>query len=351
MYAYRINNWEEAPRLVDIEVPEPGPGQVLVRVAGNGLCQSDLHMTHMPEAFCAPLGWSVPFTLGHEVGGWIESWGKGVTGLDKDAPVALLSPQSCGACLECSNGFDNICSHNTVGRGYGRDGGLAEYVLVDSVRPLIPLNTLDPLTAGPLTDAGSTSYHAVNRVRDKLIRGSAVLVIGAGGLGSFAVQYLKLLTAAEVIVADVSETALARANAYGADALIDTGKVDMNTELGALTSGCGVQAVLDFVGNDDTIAAGIAALGPRGTFVLIGAADGGHAAPLFPAMAIKAAELYCFQGPTLADTRAVMSLAEQGELKNEIELFDFTEQGLETAYGRLGAGQLTGRAVIKINSE
>ncbi len=348
MYAYRINDWEEAPRLVEADTPVPEAGQVLVKVAGNGLCQSDLHMTHMPEAFCAPLGWQVPFTLGHEVGGWIEEWGEGVTGLEQGEPVALVSPQSCGACLECTSGFDNICSHGCVGRGYGHDGGLAEYVLLDSVRPLIKLNTLDPLEAGPLTDAGSTSYHAVNRVRDKLEKGTSVLVIGAGGLGSFAVQYLKLLTSADIIVADVNANALERAVEFGAGACIDSQQDNVQAEVAKLTGGRGAQAVLDFVGNDTTISAGIACLSPRGSFVLIGAADGGHAAPLFPALAAKAADIYCFQGPTMADTRAVMELAEQGELHNRIELFEFNEDSIQKAYRKLASGDLVGRAVIKV---
>ena len=113
MYAYQIRHWEENPQLVEVEKPSPGPGEVLVKVAGNGLCQSDLHMPHMPEAMVAPRGWQVPFTLGHEVGGWIESCGDGVSGWEKGEPVALVSPQSCGSCHECTEGFDNVCEHGS----------------------------------------------------------------------------------------------------------------------------------------------------------------------------------------------------------------------------------------------
>ena len=348
MYAYRINDWEEAPQWVEAEVPVPQAGQVLVKVAGNGLCQSDLHMSHMPEAFCAPLGWKVPFTLGHEVGGWIEDWGAGVTGLEQGEPVALISPHSCGACLECTSGFDNICSHGKVGRGYGADGGLAEYVVINSVRPLIKLRTLEPLTAGPLTDAGSTSYHAVSRVRDKLDKGTSTLVIGAGGLGSFAIQYLKLLTTTDIIVADVNQVALEGAAQLGAHACVDSSAVDLTEELLKLTSGRGAQAVLDFVGNDLTIAKGVASLAARGSFVLVGAGEGGYAKPLFHALATKAADIYSFQGPTVADTRAVLELAEQGELQNRVELFDFNEDSVNRAYTKLAEGGLAGRAVIKV---
>ncbi len=63
------------PSLVEMEIPEPGPGQVRIKVAGNGLCQSDLHMPHIPEALGQMMEWEMPFTLGHEVGGWIDRYG------------------------------------------------------------------------------------------------------------------------------------------------------------------------------------------------------------------------------------------------------------------------------------
>lgn len=352
MYAYRINDWQQQPEFVETDKPAPGDGQVLIKVAGNGLCHSDFHMAHIPEAIGSLIGWEVPFTLGHEVGGWIEDFGQGVEpralGLDKGAPVALVSPRSCGRCLECEAGFDNICDLGRAGRGYGLDGGLAEYMLIESPRALIPLENLDPVTAGPLTDAGSTSYHAFNRARPKLVKGSAALVIGAGGLGSFAVQYIKLLTDAELIVADTNPVALARAKDYGADVCIQSTETDLPSEIQKLTSGRGVMAVLDFVGIDATIAQAIECLGKRGTYVLIGADGGGHPGPLYQAMAPKAAELYSFQGPTIADTKAVLSLAEQGELENRVEIFPFEESAIRSAYQKLDQGALTGRAVIKL---
>ena len=222
-------------------------------------------------------------------------------------------------------------------------------MIVDSTRPIIPIHNLDPLLAGPLTDAGSTSYHAVNRVRDKLVAGTAVLVIGAGGLGSFAIQYLNLLTDAEIIVADVSEVALKRATRFGAAACLNSQTDSMGSELLKLTQGRGVHAVLDFVGSDQTIATGISALARRGSFVLIGAANGGFAAPLWPALARKGADIYSFQGPTVSDTRAVFELAEQGELENPVVWFDFDEASIGDAYQKLATGTLEGRAVIRIH--
>jgi propanol-preferring alcohol dehydrogenase len=347
MYAYRLTEWGQAPTLQEIEVPTPAPGQLLVKVAGNGLCQSDLHMPHLNGAMMEPMGWQVPFTLGHEIGGWVEDWGEGVSGFDKGEAVALVASTSCGKCLECEAGFDNVCDHNAVNRGAGRDGGLADYVLVESARPLVKLGDMEPLTAGPLTDAGSTSYHAFNRIRPKLMSGSNALVIGAGGLGSFAIQYLKVLTSCNVIVADINPQILARAKRLGADACINTRETDLATEVSKLTGG-GAIGVLDFVGTDETVVAGVACLAKRGSYVLIGGAGGGHSDSLFSALSLKSADIYSFMGPTLRDTQEVFELARQGVIENPVELFEFNDNDIQDAYLKLANGELNGRAVVKV---
>src|SRR5690606_26035134 len=129
----------------------PGAGEVLVAVAGTGLCHSDLGMAHMPAGLGASLGWRVPFTLGHEVGGRVAALGPGVTGVAEGDPVALVSPASCGECGLCRQGQESACPHGRAGRGYGRDGGLADYVVARAPRDLVPLRSLDPVVAGPPT--------------------------------------------------------------------------------------------------------------------------------------------------------------------------------------------------------
>ena len=147
MPAFRITQWERPPELVEVPVPVPGPGQVLVEVAGNGLCHSDIIMGQMSAELGAAIGWQVPFTLGHETAGRVAAVGPGVTAFAPGAPVACMSPTSCGVCDVCVAGHDNCCPHGLTGRGYGRDGGLARYVLVESARELVALDTLDPSIA------------------------------------------------------------------------------------------------------------------------------------------------------------------------------------------------------------
>lgn len=346
MKAYRLLDWQQPPQLVDVEVPRPGPGQALIKVAGNGLCHSDLGMLYIPKEMGESLGWRAPFTLGHEVGGWVEEAGPGVEGLQAGDAVALISFSSDGTCPYCVRGMQNACANGGVGRGYGRDGGLAQYVVADA-REIIKLKTLDPVSAGPLTDAGATSYHAVKRVLPKLIPGSTAVVIGAGGLGSFAVQFLRVLSPARVIAVDMNQSRLDFARELGAhEGLIG---VDDNTrqQLRDLTGGEGATAVLDFVGIDVSIAAGVGALRKAGAFALVGAGMGGSTQPWMQFLP-QDGEVFTFQGSTIADTQEVIALAEAGLIRNEVELFPCNR--VAEAYDKLHSGQLRGRAVVMPNT-
>ncbi len=348
MHAFRMVRWQEPPELDELDIPEPGPGEIRIKVAGNGLCQSDLHMPHIPAVMEELMGWNMPFTLGHEVGGWIDKFGSDLErsgpAYDEGQPVAIVSTRSCGSCLECDAGYDNTCESNSVGRGYGMNGGIADYLILENDRPIIPLSGLDPKLAGPYTDAGTTSYHAVARVKDKLTTGRTALVIGAGGLGGFAIQYLKLLTKARIIVTDLDLEKRQRASDLGADEVLDGGMDDLAGEITKLTEGRGVDAVLDFVGSDATITTSIASLAKLAIYVLIGAGEGKIEMPLFGALAGKSASVTSFIGGTISDTRAVLELADQGVLRNDVEFFDIADS--QKAFAKLAAGELLGRAVI-----
>lgn len=343
MMAFRMMEWQQPPRLVEVERPRPGRNEILVKVAGNGLCHSDLGMMQMPAEMGKLNGWNMPFTLGHEVGGWIHEIGEGGPDLPIGTPVLLMAPYSDGTCPHCLRGQDSACDRGMVGRGFGRDGGLAEYVLVDNARAIIPLKNLDPNSVGPLADAGATAYHAVKRCLPKLTPGSSAVIIGAGGLGSFAVQFLKVLSPARIIAVDNNPGRLAYAKELGAHETLE-GVADTTREaILDLTDGRGAEAVLDFVGIDVTLTAGLGALRKAGTFVLIGAGGGSVATPLFHTLP-REAEIFCFQGGTLVDTLEVIALAEGGLIRNEVELFPLSR--VEEAYHKLHHGELRGRAVI-----
>ena len=345
MTAYRMLNWREKPQKAEVEVPKPAAGQVLIKVAGVGVCGSDPKMRYIPKEAGEMLSWHMPFTLGHEVGGWIEEVGKGVTGFEKGNAVVLQSSHSCGGCSYCLEGADLNCREGHFGRGYGRDGGLAKYVLVEHPREIIKINSLDPLTAGPLTDAGSTAYHGVRRLLPKLKHGSTAVVIGVGGLGSFAVQFMKVLSPARVIAIDANSARLEYMKELGVDEVINSGDGTGTEQLSKLLGGEGAAAVMDFVGIDETIEMGVDCLRKGGSFGLIGS-NGGTLKREWYNTLPKDGEIFTYEGATIIDTQEVIALAEAGKIRNDVDLYSFDE--VDQVYAKLARGQLQGRAVIKV---
>ncbi|MFN8050958.1 MAG: alcohol dehydrogenase catalytic domain-containing protein [Acidimicrobiales bacterium] len=350
MQAFRLVEWQQPPELVRVAVPVAGPGEVLVRVAGNGLCHSDITMMGMTREIGEAIGWNLPFTLGHEAAGWVAALGDGVSGVAVGDAVALMSANSCGRCRYCRIGRDSLCADNMVGRGYGRDGGLAEYVVADATRDLVPLGDLDPTTAGTLTDAGATSYHAVSRVLARLQgladptgRRPSVAVFGIGGLGVFAVQILAALADVEIIAVDRDAGRREHALSLGAHHSVDG--IDRSTRraLRDIAGPDGVDGVIDIVGTDESIDCGIRSLARGGAFALVGAAGGTLARPWFPTLPHEA-EVFTFQGSSRAHVEAVVGLAREGRVVVEAERFALSD--VATAYERMEAGTLAARAVI-----
>lgn len=345
MGAVRVVEWGQGPELVYIPVPEPGPGQVRVRVAGCGLCHSDLSMTAMPGELAEAMGWHLPFTLGHETAGHVDAWGPGVGGFVEGQPVALASPASCGACRWCRRGMENACPSGATGRGYGRDGGLADYVLVDEPdRALIPLGALDPWVAGPLTDAGATSHHAVARVAPRVGDDAAVVVLGAGGLGRFVIQLMRRLTDARVVAVDLDAARRDGALELGAHAAVDNAGRGAGRRIDDAAGGRPVDAVVDLVGTDETIGLAASVLAPAGALAVVGAAGGRLVRPWFGGLP-RDAEVFTFQGSDLADLRSVVALASAGDL--QLDVVPFTLEQTLDAYQALDAGTLSGRAVVQ----
>jgi propanol-preferring alcohol dehydrogenase len=344
MRAYRMLAWERAPELVEVEDPEPGPGQVVVEVAGCSLCHSDLDMMAMPGAMGEALGWSIPFTLGHETAGRVLAVGEGVD-LAVGTPVAVSSPSSCGACRWCRTGRDNACPHGLVGRGYGCDGGLADRVLVDDVRSVLALDDrLDPSLAGPLTDAGATSHHAVRRVLPRVHDDGWVVVLGVGGLGAFVVQILRATTSARIVAVDPDPVRRDLAARFGATEVLDGVGERTGSALRAIVGPTGADATIDLVGTDATIACATRVTGAGGAIGVVGAAGGTLRRPWYGTLP-RDGEVFTFQGSDLADARAVLDLAAAGRI--EVPVVPFALEDVASAYDALRAGSLAGRVLVR----
>lgn len=342
MKAFQLTAWQAPPEMRDVDVPEPGPGQVLVKIGGAGACHSDLHLMEWPEGTMA---FDVPFTLGHENAGWVEAMGAGVEGLEQGEPVAVYGPWGCGRCRACRLSAENYCERQAeigaFGGGLGLDGGMAEYMLVPHARLLLPLGDLDPREAAPLSDAALTPYHAIKRSLHLLAPGSTAVVIGVGGLGHMAVQILRAVSAARVIAVDTSAEKLRLAREVGADETVEPGEGAAEA-IRELSGGLGAELVLDNVGATETIALAAQVARFQSHLTVVGLAGGSFEFG-FGTLPFECQLTMPYWG-TAVELIEVLDLARAGKIHAHVERFPL-DQAAE-AYARLRAGSLDGRAVI-----
>jgi len=342
MRAVQLVRWQAEPELREVEMPEPASGEVLVKILGAGLCHSDIHVMEFPEG---TMPWKLPFTLGHENAGTVAALGNGVSGLDVGDPVLIYGPWGCGSCRECARGAENLClrAASLAGRGCGLgfDGGLADYLIVPSPRLLVPIGDLDPVHAAPLTDAALSPYSAIKRELSRLTPGTAVVVIGVGGLGHVAVQILKALTASKIIAIDLREGSRRRALAAGAHVALDAAGLESG-DVRAETGSDGAAVVFDFVGSQQTVDLAAAIMSTGGHVSVVGVGSGS-----FPLAFGKVPLGASASRPTwgsLPELHEVVALARAGAIEIEVE-----ELRLEDAiegYRRLRDGDIAGRAVV-----
>jgi propanol-preferring alcohol dehydrogenase len=343
MLALQLVAGSHEPELREVPEPEPGPGEVLLRVAGAGACHSDVHLLEMDTS---ALPWPMPFTLGHENAGWVAALGDGVRGVEVGEPVAVYGPRGCGRCPRCIGGLENYCERpadaGASPPGIGADGGMAPLMVVSHPRYLVPLGDLDPVEAAPLTDAGLTPYAAVKRSLGVLGPGSTAVVLGVGGLGHLAVQLLRALTPATVVAVDRSERALGVAAAVGAHRTVLAGDGDTAAEIRALTRGLGADAVLDLVGADDTLHLGAAVTRTLGHFTIVGIAGGTVPVGFFNLP--NGLSVASSNWGSLPELGEVLALARTGDVRARIERFALADAA--QAYDRMRAHTLEGRAVV-----
>ena len=342
MLAYRLLEAQKQPEFQEVPEPHAGPGQVVVKVAGSGLCHTDFNVIARDREHWG--NESPPFTLGHEIAGWVEEVGTGVTGFQHGDAVAVNpSWASCGRCHMCRSGEENHCLYQKAIRapGVGYDGGHAPYVLVPEARFLVPIGDLDPIVAAPLTDAGITTYSAIKPALPGIWPGSTAVVIGVGGLGLYAVQFLRQLTSARVVAVDTTEARLKLARQHGADDVVLSGP-DAAAQVRQLNGGVGAAFVLDCVGANATLATAVASLSWRGRLTMVGA--GGGSIPFDFFKVPPGAQLTTsLNGGSIA-LMEVLDMARLGRIKILVDRYPLS--AVKQAYDDFEHGHLVGRAVV-----
>jgi propanol-preferring alcohol dehydrogenase len=326
------------PEIREVPTPQPGPGEVLIKMTAAGVCHSDEHFMSLPaEKF----SFELPLTLGHEGAGIVAGLGAAASGIKEGDPVAVYGAWGCGYCRACATGAENYCIRQIPWPGFDAPGFMAEYMLVPSPRHLVPLGDLDPVRNVPLTDAGLTPYHAIKPSLPKLVPGSTAVVIGAGGLGHLAIQMLRALSPAQVIALDIGEDKIAFAREVGAHAafLSDPSSIEVIRDL---TGGRGADAVFNFVGIQATADLAAKLVGPWSDIIMVGLGPG--AIPVSVDTVPGGTSVRAPVWGTRPELIEVLDLARSGAIKVETERFSL-EDGPE-AYARLHARTLRGRAVL-----
>ncbi|RYP84005.1 alcohol dehydrogenase AdhP [Nocardioides guangzhouensis] len=275
MKAAVVTSFTQPLEIQDRPVPEPGSGQVLVRIEASGLCHTDIHAAHGDW----PVKPVPPFVPGHEGVGIVEALGEGVTERSLGDRVALpWLGHACGHCDHCVDGWETLCEEQQ-NTGYSIDGGFAEYAVADA-RYVVPVPAgVTAFDAAPLTCAGVTTYKAIKVAG---IRPSErVAVFGIGGLGHLAVQYARLV-GGTVIAVDVEDEKLRLATELGADHVVNAREQDPVAAIEAL-GGADVAVVLAVI--PSVFEQAFAALRRGGRLVCVGLppeSEGPMDLPIFP---------------------------------------------------------------------
>ena len=317
MRAVELQSFGGPLQVVERPRPVVGEGEHLIDVTACGVCHSDIHVAD--GQFGSPL----PLVPGHEVTGVHATLG----------PVMVYAPWGCRRCELCATGHEMICP-DSAEAGLFQDGGYAEQMRVPHLEYLNPLGDLDPVRSAPLACGGLTAYRATKHTLEALRRkGSAAraLVIGAGGLGQFGIQYLRLMSDAEVVVADPAPAKQERALELGASAAMAADELDGRFD-----------AIIDFVGAPETLPVAVQRVHRRGIVVVCGL-YGGRVPFGIGAVPHEAQFMSSIWG-AVSELGELIAFAHQHELQYTVEALPLDQA--ELAHQRLRAGQVQGRLVL-----
>lgn len=316
--------------VAEVEVPQPHPGEVLIRTRACGICRTDIHMqdgmAYRP---------SLPHILGHEPAGTIAALGEGVTGWQVGDRVVSYLFEGCGHCAACAEGSASQCDHVEGILGITRNGGFAEYFTARGEN-LIRVPDAVPLeTAGLVSCAAVTAVHAIGRAA--LQAGHRVAVIGAGGIGLLIVQAL-VAEGYEVDAIGRSEQSRRESLAEGAAAAL----TPHEAEQGGSER---YHRIFDLVGTAATTRLAGEIVHRRGRIVMIGEE------PEFPAidtirLAQKEIDLVGSRNGAKADAEAALRLMQAGVLKPKIAGVVPLSQ-INSAFDLLRAGGVLGRILVE----
>ncbi len=335
MRAAVVREFGEPLSIEEMPVPQPGAGQILVRVAASGVCHTDLHAADGDW----PVKPTMPFIPGHEGVGHIAALGAGVTDLKEGDCVGVPWLHSaCGMCEYCLTGWETLCpkQQNT---GYSVNGGFAEYVLAPAAYVGRIPRGVNVAEVAPILCAGVTTYKGLKRTEVK--PGQWVVIVGAGGLGHMAIQYAKAM-GMHVAAVDISEDKLALAKEVGAELTVNA----LNDPAAAIQKQIGgSHGVLVSAVSSKIFRQAIDMLRRGGTCVLVGLPPGDFPTPIFDVV-LKGLTVRGSIVGTRKDLEESLQFAAEGKVKAEVELQPL--EAINDVFKRLRNGQIHGRVVLNL---
>jgi len=323
----------------DVPTPALAPHEALVRVRNVGVCGTDVKI----RANRMGLG-VIPLIMGHEIAGEVAEVGREVRGFAPGDRVVVNFYVTCGRCPACRVGRDTLCSEVRQ-HGFSIDGGFAEYVKTPGVNLCKVPDHVSLEAACILGDAVATSYHAITK-RAQVRPGTTLALIGVGGVGLHALQVAKL-AGGWVIAVDVNDARLDLARKLGADAVVDARTGPFHEAVRKLTDGLGVDVVLEFVANAQTLPSSVASLRRAGRLVFVGYTPEVPLSVLPRELVRSELEIVGSRANTKQELAETMTLVAQGRITPVVDrVLPLAE--IEEAFTALKEGRPLGRNVLAI---
>ncbi|TPQ38918.1 alcohol dehydrogenase [Bradyrhizobium guangdongense] len=331
-----------------VDTPKPVGAEVLVRIERCGLCHSDLHIQDGyadlggGKKLDTTRGMTLPFTLGHEIAGVVEEVGSDIEAGLVGAKRAVFPWIGCGKCRDCANGDENLCAKQRF-LGVSIDGGFATHVLVPDAKYLLEYDPLPVNQAATLMCSGVTAYGALKRLVDRP-RQRNLLLIGLGGVGMMGLSFAQAMFKQPITVADLSPAARETALKNGAANAYDPTEPEVIRRILKETDG-GFDEVVDFAGNEKSMAFAVAVAARGGKVVVSGLMGGQFTLPMVQWI-YKRLTVEGFMVGTLTEAHELMGLARAGKIK-PTPMREEPMADVQKWIEELRAGKVVGRIVLK----
>ena len=335
MQAAQVEKFGNPLVIKELDIPTPGPGQILVKTEACGVCHTDLHARNGDW----PLKPALPFTPGHEGIGIVTALGIGVIAVKVGDRVGVPWLYSaCGHCEYCLAAQEPVCAEAQFG-GYTKNGAFADYIVADpNYVAHIPAG-LSAINAAPLICAGITSYKGIKETHAR--PGEWVVISGIGGLGHLGVQYAKAM-GLHVCAVDIDDRKLEHAKRLGADAVVNAKQDDAVAAVIRATGG-GAHGVLITAPSLRAFEQGVRMTRKHGTCVLVGIPPGDFPTPLFDVVANCITIRGSFVG-SRRDMAEALAFAADGKVRADIELQPLS--AINQVFERLDKGEVPSRVVL-----